>query len=214
MALADISVWVSFALTLFVYTYLIGDTFLYRLAVYIFAGLTTGFIAVITWDSVLLPWIEAMQTGGLGAVIFGLIPPLLALILLISPRVLPGIGLILRRLVLAFLIGVGAAVAVVGAVSGTLIPLATVSGQSIQRGLGIGILSLVGVISTLVYFQYSAQREADGAVRRGRVGRVVGAIGGAFVAVTLGTVYAAAIGSTLTVFTERMGFLLTQVFGG
>ncbi|MEL6148377.1 MAG: hypothetical protein AAFR56_02050, partial [Chloroflexota bacterium] len=74
--------------------------------------------------------------------------------------------------------------------------------------------SLVGVICTLVYFQYAARRRDDGEVVQGPLIRIMRTIGGIFIAVAFGAFYAAAIGSTLTVFSERLRFLLTQIFGG
>ncbi|MFZ4815967.1 MAG: hypothetical protein ACOYL5_15630 [Phototrophicaceae bacterium] len=201
----DVSVWVAFGLTLFVYSYLIGDSFLYRWAVYIFAGLSAGFVAVVIWDSALLPWLDQIQgRGGLGWYIIGALPFIMALSLLLPP--IPIVG-ILRRLTLAFLIGVGAAVTVVGAVSGTLIPISVSVGRSVNDGWLRGIISIVGVVATLVYFQYSARRLPTGETRRPLLVRGLSNIGGIVLAITFGTIYAAAIGTAITVFSERAGFI-------
>lgn len=197
-----------------VYTYLIGDNFLYRAAVYLFTGLTAGFVVVVTYDSAIRPWLNALQTGGIGSYVLGLLPLLIALVLLPPVYGLRVILPPLRRIALAFLIGVGAAVALVGAISGTIIPLALQSGQSVGDGWLVGTITLLGVITTLVYFQYSARRHADGTTHSGIITRTLSAIGGIFIAITLGTIYAAAVATTLTVFSERVGFLLTQIFGG
>ena len=63
MSLEQIGLWVGFILTLFVYSYVIGDSIFYRLAVYIFAGLTAGLVAIITWDSVIMPWLSRVNGG-------------------------------------------------------------------------------------------------------------------------------------------------------
>lgn len=222
-AIGDIT---ALVLTLFVFTYLLGDFFPqrvanlvmipYRLAVYIFAGLSAGFVAIITFDSAITPWLDSLQAPG-GPLVFLLriVPFVLALGLLL-PNFPPRLELLnlFKRLALAFLIGAGAAIAVVGAVSGTIIPLTTDTGQSLGEGLLVGGITLVGVIATLMYFQYSARRRDDGEIRQNVLVRVLRGIGGIFIAIAFGTFYAAAINSTLVVFTERVRFLLTQIFGG
>lgn len=223
MSLVQIGDIAALVLTICVFTYLLADffpqaianvvTMPYRLAVYIFAGLTAGFVAIITFDSVIQPWLTDLQQPGGPVVLLIRAVPLLLALALILPNGIPLIS-VLRRLALAFLIGAGAAVAVVGIVSGTLIPLTVEAGQSMGDGLLVGGITVVGVICTLMYFQYSARRNPDGTVSQNGVVRVLRGVGSVFIAIAFGTFYAAAIGSTLTVFTERMGFLLTQIFGG
>lgn len=49
---------VSLALTLMVLSYLLGDNPLYRLAVHILVGTTAGYITVVAFESVILPWLD------------------------------------------------------------------------------------------------------------------------------------------------------------
>ena len=44
----QIGLWIGFILTLMVFSYLLGDNFLYRLAIYIFVGLAAGFVTMAT----------------------------------------------------------------------------------------------------------------------------------------------------------------------
>ena len=44
----DIGLIIGFVFTLMIFSYLLGDNFLYRLAVYVFVGFTAGFIAIVT----------------------------------------------------------------------------------------------------------------------------------------------------------------------
>ena len=223
MTLTDIGELAALVLTLFVFTYLLRDfvpqrladvvTLPYRLAVYLFAGLSAGFIALITFDSALAPWLTDIQQAGNPLILLAQFVPLILALALLLPARVPVMNTI-RRLALAFLIGAGAAIAIVGAVSGTLIPLTLEAGRGIGADLIPGAVLLVGVVCTLVYFQYGARRTADGDTRQNVVVRLLRAAGSLFIAVTFGTLYAAAISSTLTVFTERVGFLLTQIFGG
>ena len=112
---------VGFILTLMVFSYLIRDNLLYRIAVYSFVGLTAGFVTIITTESVLLPWFDVtFGAGDVGGVGLGLMPVVILLLLVFKAS--PRLGC-LGNLGMAFMVGVGAAVAIAGALSGTLVPL-------------------------------------------------------------------------------------------
>lgn len=227
LSASEIGVWAAFILTLMVYTYLIADTFLYRAAVYIFAGLTAGMSALVIWQSVLNPWLTDMQEVASGLELaLDLIPLVFVLALAINPTPkIQGLPVLsrflsflllavagLRRTVLAFLIGVGAAITLVGITSGTLIPLTLSVGRSPSSGAITGIITLLGVISVLIYFQYGAKRKDDGTTDRPNLfAKVLGGVGGGVIAVTLGTVYAGAIATALVIFSERIAFLLERI---
>lgn len=207
----QIGLWAGFVLTLMVFSYILGDNALYRLAVYVFVGLAAGYIAIVTWDSVIVPWINGtIRTGNIGNMVIGAIPLAIgALLLLKASRRFGRLG----NLALAFIIGVGAAVALVGAITGTLLPLA-ISSSSIGVNAVNGVLLLIGVVCTLVYFQYLARRTPDGQARRGLIVRVLSVVGQGVIVITLGAVYAAAIVTSLTIFSERVSFLIARVGGG
>jgi len=213
MAVTSIGLWAAFGLTLAVYSYLIADNPLYRAAVYIFAGLTAGFVTVVTWQSFLSPWLADLQdVQSIPELVVDALPILFVTVLTLRPLpVLRALTGPLRRIVLAFLIGVGAALAVVGAVTGTLLPLAVQTGRSAGDGWWVGAITLIGVLTVLSYFQYSARRRDDGTTVQNPVVRVLRGVGGLVLAVTFGTLYAGAIATALTVFTERLGFLVAQI---
>jgi preprotein translocase subunit SecF len=54
----QIGLLVGFILTLMVFSYLLGDNILYRLALYVFVGLSAGYLTLVTVDTVLLPWLN------------------------------------------------------------------------------------------------------------------------------------------------------------
>ena len=213
MAVTELGLTAAVVLTLLVYSYLIADTPLYRAAVYIFAGLTAGFVAVVAWQSFLTPWLTDLQdVQSTPELIVDAIPVFLVLFLAIRPvPVMRAFTSPLRRIVLAFLIGAGAAIAVVGAVTGTLIPFAIQTGRSAGEGWLVGTLTVVGVVSVLGYFQYSARRRDDGVTVQNPLVRGVRAVGAVVLAITFGSLYAAAIATALEVFTERIGFLIAQI---
>jgi hypothetical protein len=206
-----IGAWGGFVLTLLVFSYLLGDNLLYRLAVHVFIGMTAAYLTVVIVESVILPFARStFGTLALGGILFGMLPVLLAVLLLLKSR--PRIGGI-GNVGMAFVVGVGAAVALVGAVGGTLIPL------FIETSVGAPdpvdtVIILLGVVCTLLYFNYLARRQPNGEVRRGRVLGILYIIGEGFIAVTLGALYAAAILSSLTIFSERVGFLVARIMGG
>ncbi len=208
----QLGLWVGFILTLMVFSYLLGDNVLYRLAVYVFVGLSAGFVTIVTLDSVLLPWFrDALSAGSASNLILGIIPLVLgAFLLLRMTKRFNALG----TLALALIIGVGAAVALVGAISGTLVPLANTTAGAPGSDALNGFILVIGVVSTLVYFQYLARRVPGGAIRRGAFVRTVGAVGQGFIAVTLGALYGGAILTGLVIFSERIAFLIGRIGGG
>lgn len=213
------AVLIGFVLTLFVVSYLVGDNVLYRLAVYIFVGVTAGFTVMLTVEGVLLPWLRDMvfsANPNPAQLIFGLVPFFVGLLLLMkfSPR-LSRVG----NLGMAILIGIGTAVALVGAISGTLLPLVESTGKTVSGGgdnLINGAIIILGTITTLLYFQYIAVRRPSGEVVRPLPLQVASYVGQIFLIVTFASLYAGAILSSLTIFSERVAFFgafLEQLLG-
>ncbi len=213
---------VSFVLTLMVFSYLFGDApligGLYRIAVYIFIGMTAAFTLVVSYEGVILPYLQDIQDQSTSWTALGyraditimFTALLFALLLLLKP---------INRLtwltnsVYAVVIVVGAAVGAVGALNGTLFPLlqATVAlPDDLTADFEVLVESLlifVGTMTGLYYFHYQARARADGNEEQSRVGRGFRHIGKAFLVTTLGAIYASALLTSLTILTERIGFL-------
>jgi hypothetical protein len=208
----QIGLWLGFIFTLMVFSYLLGDNFLYRLAVYVFVGLAAGYVTMVTLESVVLPWVRAaFNASDPAAIGIGLIPILLGLLLLLkTTKRYHRLG----NLGLAYLIGIGAAIALVGAISGTLIPLVAGTADAVLEDAVNGFLIVLGVICTLIYFQYLARRGPGGVVQRGLMARTFGTVGQGFMAITLGVLYGGAILTGLTIFSERIAFILARLGGG
>jgi hypothetical protein len=214
--------WVSLVLTLLVFSYLLGDNFLYRLALHVLVGVAAGYTVIVALESVLVPWLNetllADSAGRSAATMsalrmVGLIPFLIGALLLFkfSPRLAP-----VGDLGLAVVIGAGVAVALVGAVAGTVVPLAREAGERIGDDAFDGAVILVGVITTLLYFQYVAV-ERQGQVERPRLFRLLSAVGQVFVMLALGALYAGAILTSLAIFSDviraQLEFILDRVGG-
>jgi hypothetical protein len=215
----QLGLWGGFILTLMVFSYVLGDNVLYRLAIYAFVGLVGGFVAIAAVEGVLLPWLRAaLFTDDPSARIAGII--LLAFGGLLLLRAAGRAGVV-ANIPLGYLIGVGSAVAVVGAVSGTLLPLSRATAGAAAAGLDDpgallnALLLVIGVVCTLVWFQYAARRTPGvDETRRGAVVRALSGLGQGVLALTFGVLYGGAILSGLVIFSERIAYLLARVVGG
>lgn len=214
--------WASLVLTLLVFSYLLGDNVLYRIAVHVLVGVAAGYIAVVALESVLVPWLNDTLLADQGARsdatmvalrVIGAVPFLFGALLLfkLSPRLAP-----VGNLGLAAVIGIGTAVAVVGAVAGTVIPLAREAGEAVGDSALDGIVIVVGTVTTLACFQYWAV-ERGGEIRAPRLFRPLGTVGRLFVMVALGALYAGAIVTSITIFGDvidaQIRFILDRVGG-
>lgn len=211
----------SFLFTLMIFSYLIGDNPLFRTAIYIFTGVSAGYIAAVAWWQVLLPrLVIPLATGSMGEQVFMLVPVVGALLILmkLSPR-LAGMA----RPVMAFLVGVGAAVTIAGAVGGTLIPqfegaINTFDmDAALARNVGVlevmvnGGVILAGTVFTLIYFHFGARLRPDGSMRRLGLIEFPAWIGRIFIGITLGVVFAGVYAAALTALIERISSLIKFV---
>lgn len=212
----QIGLWGGFILTLMVFSYLLGDNFLYRIAIYVFVGLVAGYVTIVTVEGVIVPWIQAaVLSGDTSAQIAGIIPLALGGLLLFKAT---GRLNRLANISLAYVIGIGTAVALVGAVSGTLLPLtsatASAAAQTEASALLNGILIVLGVVCTLFYFQYAARRVPGSLLtRRALAVQVLSAIGQGVIVITLGALYGGAILTGLVIFSDRIAYILARIVG-
>jgi len=211
----------SFLFTLLIFSYLLGDNPLFRIGVYIFVGVSSGYIAAVVfwqviWPRLIYPLIfESISERGL------LIVPLLGSVLIfmkISPR-LANLG----RIAMAFLVGVGAAVTIAGALTGTLIPqvLGTINAFDMVAASAHNINSfevifsgafiLAGTIFTLIYFHFGARPKADGSMQRFGMLEIFAWVGSIFIAITLGAVFAGVYAAALTALIERIASLFNFI---
>ena len=215
--------------TLAILSYLVADNPLYRIAVHLFVGVTAGYAVVLAWDTVLGPMLFAplLQPSRADAGALGLVGALVAGGLgLLLPFKSLRIATHLGTLVVAVMVGVGAAVAVGGAVSGTLLPQANASMVSLlprdasgfawERALE-GLFVVVGTLATLAFFTYTARVEPGAAPRRPALLRPAAGLGEIFIGVAFGVLYAGALAASLAVFAERTASIVTlfrQLGGG
>lgn len=216
---------ISFVLTLMIFSYILGDVpvlrFLYRVAIYIFVGMTAAFTTIVTFQGILFPYLQDIQDpttswtllGNTGDIIIFFTALLFGILLLLKPIARLAW---LTNSVFAVVIVVGSAVAVVGTMTGTLFPIARNTTTIVFNRDGATLVNMlimfVGMLTALIYFQFQARRTEDGSIERGGFSRRISVIGKVFIVTTLGAVYATAILTSLTIFSERIAFLLR--FGG
>ena len=170
-----IPVLVGAAFTIAVLSYLIGDNPAYRVAVHILVGVGAAYALLVAVSQVLYPGLVLnIGSGNLSRQVFGLFG-LLGCIFLLAK--------LLRRtawlgnMSVGYLLGVGAGLAMGGALAGTLIPqVISAAGPLAPPGASwlawiSGLLMLVATVTTLIAFAYwrGSRQGAIGAF--GMVGR-------------------------------------------
>jgi hypothetical protein len=210
---------VSFLLTLMIFSYLLGDNPLFRVAVYVFVGVSAGYVAVvILYQVILADLLVPLFTASLIERLLLIIPMILSVLIMMKiSRQLSWLG----SPAMAYLVGAGAAVAVGGAVLGTLFPqtlaafnfpsfisaISDRTGAEAQR-LAYGLVVAFGTISTLIYFQFGAGVQPDGTVSRSRIVEAISWVGRIFIAITFGMLFAGLYAAAMTALIERLNFII------
>lgn len=211
---------VAFILTLLIFSYVFGDNVFFRISIHVFIGVAAGYIVAIAiynvfWPQLILP----LMTGSAQERLYTLIPFGLGLLLLtkVSSRLS-----VVGTPVMAFLVGIGAAAAIGGAIYGTLFPqaLATMnvfdtqaifqSGEPI-KGLGVfgnASIMLVGTLSTLAYFNFGSFLQKNAGLQRPLWLRVLAWIGQFFISLTFGVLFAGVYTAALMAMIERWNFIV------
>lgn len=212
---------VGFSLTLMVLSYLIGDNALFRVAIHVFIGVASGYAAVVAWYNVIWPQLfEPLVFGSQSQRLYVLFPLILSGMLLFkaSPR-LSWIG----SPTLAYLVGVGVATAIGGAVLGTVFPQISTSINlfdlgSLQPGENFlvqfvkGSTILLGTATTLIYFHFGVRPQGEPTKSRPRWLEVLAWIGQVFIAITLGVLFAGVYSAALTALIDRIYYIVDFLF--
>ena len=205
----------GFLLTILVFSYLLGDNPFFRLAVHIFIGVSAAYVALVTINNVLIPrLILPLIDGSRGEMILSILlfVPSLFLFFKVTP---------LRKLgnwSVAILVGIGAAAAVGGAITGTLFPQILGSINSVDpstfavsgnKWLQIinGIIVVLGTLTTLIYFHFGTQDVPGRTDKRLPFIENISQIGKVFLSITFGALYAGVFLTALAALVERLSFL-------
>jgi hypothetical protein len=200
---SNVGVIVGLVLTLFIYSYLVGDNPLYRIATHLLVGVSAAYAAVVLSREVLVPILGqiAADPGGAEAILW-YVPAVLALLLFVRRN--PSIGW-LSNGAIAFLVGVGAAVALVGAILGTLWPQMTsrAAGNGTQ-----GILLAVFTVCALLTFHFTGRLDKRGEWVRPYWQRGLVLVGRAVITVTFGALFTTVFNTSLVLLIDRVNFIL------
>ncbi|PWH17026.1 MAG: hypothetical protein DDG58_08880 [Ardenticatenia bacterium] len=203
-------------LTFMIWSYILGDNPAFRIAEHILVGTAAGYVAVLAWGHIIWPALHAMWSQPSPATV---LPFLLCALLAARPWPL------LRpwaAVSLAFLIGVGSALAVGGALFGTLWSqvLATASlslnpadwdeaqmfltSNAFWQNLAI----VIGTIGTFCYFTFRIRPGGPLRDLRAAFIRFWSGVGLWMMMITLGALFASAAMSRFTLLIDRVQWLL------
>jgi hypothetical protein len=194
-------------LTILVFSYLLGDNFLYRLALHIFLGALVGYVfgMIISevWGKLIADPLREDFLGNL----FLIIPLGIGLGLLIFKSI-PRLAYI-GNFFLSPLIGFGIAVALVGAFVGTLKPQFEATANVMHATPWEGMLIAIGTVCTLLAFDFTFSQRQRGLMGvLGNIIELLGKAGRMFLTVAFGVAFAGAITAALTIFIGRIQFLI------
>jgi hypothetical protein len=193
-----IGITVAALLTLCIYSFLYKDNPFYKFAEHIFAGLSAGYYVGLVWHSIIKqqligPLFEESQF------IF-IIPAILGV--LMFTRFIPKIAW-LSRISLAFVMGNTAGIFLIQQLHGLVLPQVrntfTVPAGSLWVVIG-GVVIIVGVISTLIYFYFSKEH-------KGVLGLTAG-LGIWFIMIAFGASFGYTVMARVSLLIGRAQFLL------
>ncbi len=211
---------VAALLTLMVFSYLLGNNPLYRLAQHLFVGVSIGYVTLLLLSNLVFIQVPALGSqSGATAWLFGL-PLIFGLVLLarlVRPAVGAGDGALFRLLVplstivLNIAVSTAAALAVGGALTGTLVPQIAASmhplGGDLPTLIG-GIVLVLGVVAALYYFHFTVG--ANG--QRSQVGAAVAGAGRWLILIGLGATLGSLAVSFVSALISRVEFLFNPPF--
>jgi len=200
-------------ITLMIFSYLLGDNVLYRWALALLVGSAVGYATGIAVDFVWQQWITPALSNTDPATNLTYAAPLLMGSLLLLKGFPPvrflGKISVLGNIPLGYLVGVGAGVAISGALTGSLIPQVLATGQGIRLDAGIlellqGVVVLISTLSVLLLFAARPKTQPLERETPSLSQRSIRQLGGFFLVVGLGAAFAGAITSALTAMVIRL----------
>ncbi len=213
--LETIGLIVGAVLMLMIFSYMLGDNLLYRWALALLVGGGAGYLLGVLLKLVLVEWIAVTLASStrLGERLVYVIPLILGLLLIFkgfaSPKIQGNLGM-LGNITIGFLLGVGAAVAISGALLGTLIPQVAATGAALTRQNPLrGFIVILGVGTSLVVFSPRSREP------RGRLGFVwswAQRVGRFFILCALAAAFSGALTTALTTLVLHVWRIFRLIF--
>lgn len=212
-----VGTWVAALLTLMVLSYVFGSNPFFRLAEYLFIGVAAGYAMALAWNQVLWPRLQLLLQDPATYWYYGLFFVLGLMLLARESRFLSVLG----NLPLGVLFGVGAALALGGALTGSLIPqlratvvAAVPVAHEMSRDMWLyaidAIVLIVGTVAVLSATHFTAPGGGIfGKLIHGTV-RAFGTLGRGLLMITFGVLFANALLSFFTLLNSRLVFLVNS----
>ena len=189
---------IGVALTVMVFSYILGDRLFFGIATHILIGVSAGFLALVVIQKIILPYlVKPLANVTDPGFLLALVPLVLSILLVLM---LFRRGTQAGAIPLAFLGGVLAALAIIGVTRGTLAPqILSMIGrfepgklmreaQPQWSAIVEALMILLGVISVLFAFHHRGQAKA-GEVFSPIYLQGVGSIGQIFIGITFGALF-------------------------
>lgn len=210
---------ISFILTVIVFSYLLGDNFLFRFAMYLLVGITAGYTAALLITNVFIPYVFIPLAGGsIQTRLLTVIPLALCALLLLA------IFTKTKRLAsipMAFIVGIAAALTIGGISLGTIIPQVTATIERFAPTLLYqgdkspwikiveAVIMALGVVSALCYFFWGRSKKAPSQNKRPALIEGFGKLGQVFIGITLGALFAGVYSAGLIALISRVSVIGT-----
>lgn len=208
-----IGVFIGVVITVMIFSYLLTDKLLFRWGLALLVGCGVGYTLGLAVRFFIVDlWGQLNSAKSVIEKIFVTLPLLLGLLLCLrsfasSKRLgwLAAFG----NISVGYLVGVGTAVAISGAILGTIIPQVTASGTAMNMQGWQGIIVIVGVVTSLLTFS-PLRHEKDGhpnpvMLWLQRFGRV-------FIIVALAVAFSGALTSALTALVVRCWYIFDLLY--
>jgi hypothetical protein len=201
---ADPWTWIAAILTLMIFSFLFRDNPFYKFAEHLFVGVANGYYIVYYWHNALWPNLfEPLAAGQ----ILNIIPLFLGL--MYFTRFIPKIGWLVR-IPIGFMIGWGAGISIPAYFQAFLykqLEGAVITPLSFSDPLaGVwAIISLVGVVCTLVYFYFSKEHKG--------ILKPTARIGIIFIMIGFGASFGYTVMARVSLLIGRVQFLLGPWLG-
>ena len=189
---------IGVALTVMVFSYILGDRLFFGIATHILIGVSAGFLALVVIQKIILPYlVKPLANVTDPGFLLALVPLALSILLVLM---LFRRGTQAGAIPLAFLGGVLAALAIIGVTRGTLAPqILSMIGrfepgklmheaQPQWSAIVEALMILLGVVSVLFAFHHRGQAKA-GEVVRPIFLQGIGSIGQIFIGITFGALF-------------------------
>ena len=209
-----LGIWVGAILTLLVFSYLLGDTLLFRLAQAVFVGVAIGYALNVAVQWILIPRLFNQLVAPNPNWIY-FVPLGLGILLLLKVQTA---WAWLGNISLAFLFGVGAALAIGGALTGALVPQvrATVVSLTFAQNWDTflaNFLLAAGTLGALLSFRFVTNPQRVGGRALEFIARGWSYFGKWFILIAFGAIFADTAVSRVSILISRVYFLLHDWLG-